>query len=139
MNLNKLNNWLTLIANIGVLIGIIVVVVELRQNTTAIEYDSYWNRVAAAADLRIPLIESDELARKYLEYAALGAPGVFSALDPYMDVVRNGENGLLAADLNAWDNQLSRLIEDTELRTQIALQAQADVRRNWLLSQHAQQ
>jgi hypothetical protein len=33
MDLNKTNRWLTLIANIGVLVGLIVLIFELSQNT----------------------------------------------------------------------------------------------------------
>jgi len=36
MKLPVINDWLTLIANLGVLIGVIAVVVELNQNTRAI-------------------------------------------------------------------------------------------------------
>ncbi len=35
MNLESLNKWLTLVANVGVLAGLIAVIVELQQNTTA--------------------------------------------------------------------------------------------------------
>ena len=60
MNLDSLNKWLTLLANFGVLIGLTVVIFEIRQNTTAIENDSYWNRVSVAVDLRAPLMESEQ-------------------------------------------------------------------------------
>ena len=36
MNTEKLNHWLALIANIGVLVGIIFLVIEIRQNTDAL-------------------------------------------------------------------------------------------------------
>ena len=36
-NLEKLNQWLTLAANVGVLIGIFVLVYEIQQNTEAIQ------------------------------------------------------------------------------------------------------
>ena len=37
MNLDSLNRWLTLIANIGVLIGIALLILELDQNVTAVK------------------------------------------------------------------------------------------------------
>ena len=37
MNSDRLNKWLTLIANIGVLVGLVVLVYEVRQNTQALQ------------------------------------------------------------------------------------------------------
>lgn len=37
MNLGKLNDWLTLLANIGVIAGIIFLAFEIRQNTTSLQ------------------------------------------------------------------------------------------------------
>ena len=34
MDVDKLNRWLTLVANLGVIVGIIFLIVEIRQNTT---------------------------------------------------------------------------------------------------------
>ena len=39
MNLEKLNQWLTLTANVGVLVGIIFLAIEIQQNTNAIQYE----------------------------------------------------------------------------------------------------
>ena len=75
---------------------------------------------------------------KFLEYSAAGVPGVYSNLETYNSVVRHGENGFLAANLDEWEEYLSRLVEDPVLRYQMATQAQETVRRDWLLSEHAQ-
>lgn len=89
------------------------------------------------APLKDNLFNRCKSAVKYLEYTAIGVPGVYSDLEPYRQAVRHGENGLLAASSEAWEEQLSRLIESPELRFNIASQAQEDVRRRWLLSEHA--
>ena len=68
MNMDNFNKWLAAVSNIGVLIGIVFLVVEIRQNTTAIESDTYWNRVSGAVDLRNPIVESDEFTSIFLEY-----------------------------------------------------------------------
>jgi hypothetical protein len=52
MNMDKLNRWLTLIANFGVLIGIIVVAVELRQTQTAMEGEASTMRAQMAIDIQ---------------------------------------------------------------------------------------
>ena len=74
---------------------------------------------------------------KFFEYSALGAPGVFSRLEPYTDVITHGHNGLLADSLDEWRTCLIQLIENDELRFQLATNAQATIKENWLLSQNA--
>ena len=44
MNFDKLNHWLTLLANIGVLIGIIVVAVQLQQTQTEMRAEASTTR-----------------------------------------------------------------------------------------------
>ncbi len=74
---------------------------------------------------------------KFLEYSALSIPGVYSRLDPYAQVVRDGKNGLLAGSLEEWEAQLTALIEDRSLRGRLGDAALETVRRDWLLSEHA--
>ncbi len=54
-----------------------------------------------------PLIDNQfnrcKSAIKYLEYSALGVPGVYSRLSPYSSVVKHGENGFLASTLEEWE------------------------------------
>jgi glycosyltransferase involved in cell wall biosynthesis len=76
---------------------------------------------------------------KYLEYSALGAPGVYSALDAYGDIVEHGKNGFLASSLLEWEQHLRRLVEDPGLRQEMGMNAQETVRRCGLLSEHAWQ
>ncbi len=74
---------------------------------------------------------------KFLEYSALGIPGVYSRLDPYTQVVKDGENGLLAGSLEEWEAQMADLIENDSLRGRLGEAAQETVRRDWMLSNHA--
>lgn len=74
---------------------------------------------------------------KFLEYSVLGAPGVYSRLEPYEGVVQHGQNGFLAYSLEEWEWCLTQLIEDDGLRMQMAEQAQKTIMENWLLSQNA--
>ncbi|MEJ2710751.1 MAG: glycosyltransferase [Anaerolineales bacterium] len=90
------------------------------------------------APLRETLFNRCKSAIKFLEYSALGAPGVYSRIDPYAGVVEHGENGFLASNLEEWQAYLSRLIEDPDLRRRMGAKAQETVRERWLLSQHAQ-
>lgn len=74
---------------------------------------------------------------KYLEYSALGVPGVYSRIPPYAGLITEGVNGLLASDLSEWRQAIYRLIEDPKLRSEIGAAAQDSVRKNWLLGDHA--
>jgi processive 1,2-diacylglycerol beta-glucosyltransferase len=61
---------------------------------------------------------------KFLDYAALGAPGIYSDLPVYADSVRHGETGLLAAnDTASWAAALRSLIEQPALRRELAANA----------------
>ena len=75
-------------------------------------------------------------AIKFLEYTALGAPGVYSRVAPYMDVIQHGSNGFLASTREEWLACLTQLVEDTALRLKLANNAQNTVRSSWLLSKN---
>jgi len=74
---------------------------------------------------------------KFFEYSSLGAPGIYSRLEPYEEVVTHGKNGLLASSLDEWKDSLIQLIEDNELRHRLATNAQASIKQKYLLSKNA--
>lgn len=71
---------------------------------------------------------------KYLDYSALGLAGIYSAGAPFEGVVDDGKTGLLATDLSGWTDALIRLIDDDELRLDLARAARADIRRHYTLA-----
>jgi glycosyltransferase involved in cell wall biosynthesis len=92
-----------------------------------------------SADIMIaPLCEnifnSCKSSIKYLEYSAIGVPGVYSNVNPYSEIITDGIDGLLAKNSSEWVNQLSRLIENQELRVKIVVNAQKKINEKWLLS-----
>jgi glycosyltransferase involved in cell wall biosynthesis len=93
----------------------------------------------ALAPLRDSPFNRSKSPVKFYEYSALGLPGVYSDVAAYNEVVVDHENGLLARDDDSWHEQLSALIENPELRSRLAQQAQAQLRENWLISNQAQQ
>jgi glycosyltransferase involved in cell wall biosynthesis len=76
---------------------------------------------------------------KYLEYGALGVPGVYSRVEPYSSVITQGVNGFLASSVEEWLETLVRLVENPALRQSIAANATEHINSNWLLSDHAYQ
>jgi len=63
---------------------------------------------------------------KFLEYSALGLPGIFSDVVPYSQSVCDGETGLVVPnDEEAWCAAILRLAENIDLRTQMASAARS--------------
>lgn len=67
---------------------------------------------------------------KFHDIAVLGGVGVYSRRPPYTEIVRHGENGLLAGDDPAeWQACIEGLLSDPEAAQAMAAQAAADARR----------
>jgi glycosyltransferase involved in cell wall biosynthesis len=76
---------------------------------------------------------------KFLEYSALGVPGVYSRLTPYTGIVSHGQNGLLAGSPEEWEAALVELIDTPARRAQLAQAASATVAGSWRLSARARE
>ncbi len=75
---------------------------------------------------------------KFLDYAALGAPGIYSDLPVYADSVRHGETGLLTAnDTASWVAALRSLIEQPDLRRELAANARSYLHNQRILAVRA--
>ncbi|MGB9668930.1 MAG: hypothetical protein ACPL0B_00960, partial [Anaerolineales bacterium] len=74
---------------------------------------------------------------KFFEYSSLGAPGVYSAIETYNKIIKNGINGFLASSYADWRDSLINLIENPVLRYEMALNAQETIKTKWLLSKNA--
>jgi glycosyltransferase involved in cell wall biosynthesis len=107
-----------------------------------------WSLEEEVANLRVldvglmPL-EDDPWTRgkcgyKALQYMAAGVPVVCSPVGMNADIVREGENGLLAADLADWERQVARLVESRELRERLGEAGRHSVEQNYSLAVLAQ-
>ena len=56
---DKLNNWLTLLANLAVLVGIGVLIIEINQNTQAIRLSSYQELTGQILEMNHLSLEND--------------------------------------------------------------------------------
>jgi len=61
---------------------------------------------------------------KALQYMAVGVPVVCSPVGMNSRIVTDGETGLLAADLNGWERQITRLLDSPSLRQQLGIAGQ---------------
>ncbi len=102
------------------------------------EYFQEQNCDIVIAPLHENLFNRCKSSIKFLEYSALGLPGVYSRVEPYQGVIQHGKNGFLASQSpDEWEKSLIQLIEDESLRNNLGAAAQETVRRDWLLSEHA--
>ncbi len=77
-------------------------------------------------------LPDDEWARgkcglKGLQYMALGIPTIMSPVGVNSDIIRDGENGFLAASTEDWVAKVSRLVDDAELRLRVGAAARNTV------------
>jgi glycosyltransferase involved in cell wall biosynthesis len=76
-------------------------------------------------DIGIMPLPDDEWSKgkcglKGLQYMALGIATVMSPVGVNTEIIQDGENGMLASEVDEWVEKLSRLIEDPELRRKCA-------------------
>jgi glycosyltransferase involved in cell wall biosynthesis len=89
----------------------------------------HWFTAHARWDIALGPLEATPFTRcksdlKALDYAAIGAAGIYSRVTPYAESVRDGETGLLAENtVPAWRAALERLVADGELRSRLAANA----------------
>jgi len=62
MNLDSTNRWLTLVANIGVMAGIIFFAFELRQNTVAMQLEAASNYQTSFNEVELLIVGNPEFA-----------------------------------------------------------------------------
>jgi glycosyltransferase involved in cell wall biosynthesis len=75
---------------------------------------------------------------KYLDYAAVGAAGIFSQSPAYSSTIHHKENGWVAENTpEAWEEALETLIRDSSLRLQIARNATHYLYSERILAQRA--
>lgn len=124
MELDNLNKWLSVLANLGVLIGIVVVVVEINQNTTAIQTDTAWSRAQWVLDYNLPASTESDLAEIEFKFRSLSADEVLALVEtPNLELYRMG----LRVNLD-------RIYQETRYLTRTSSEERR-VQRNQLLRQ----
>ena len=110
--MNKLNQWLTLVANLGVVIGLVLVAVEIRQNTNLAQVQTYRENTAELTQWRSQMLSDPELITLFSEYWKTGQ---FSELDQNQQT-RLGMmiNNLFSAYENAFYSYKFLIIEQEE-------------------------
>jgi len=85
MNTDKLNKWLSLLANIGVVIGLALLIFEIRQNSELVRAQIHQARSDAYVSARQELADSEHIIVVWQKLEAAGGPrnvSALSTLDP---------------------------------------------------------
>lgn len=94
-------------------------------------------QILAQFDINIaPLVTDNPFAQskseiKYVEAGLVRVPTVASPTEAYCYAIQSGDNGYLAQDERQWEEHLSALIEQAELRSAVAGRAYQDVLRRY--------
>ena len=92
----------------------------------------------AISPLRETLFTRCKSDIKYLDYAAIGAAGIFSQSPAYSSTIHHKIDGWIAENTpEAWEEALETLVQDSSLRLKIAGNAARYLYRERILAQHA--
>ncbi len=86
MKMEKLNSWLVLGANVGVLIGLLLLIYEIRQNTALMRAEIHSIRAEGKATRQIDLANDGELLQIVAKAQAAGFPEDPAGFDVLDDV-----------------------------------------------------
>lgn len=68
--MDRTNQWLTLVANLGVIAGLVFLGYEIRQNTNIAKASAYRENIQDIAEWRELFISDAEVARLYATYSS---------------------------------------------------------------------
>jgi len=103
------------------------------------EFASYFQKQTCdlfLAPLQDNIFNQGKSHLKFLEYSALGIPGVYSKISEYQKIVVHGKNGYLASNPIEWEESIINLIEDPVLRDRMGVEAFLTVHSDWILQNH---
>lgn len=107
------------------------------------QFVPWFRQIAQGCDLAIaPLVDNEfnqyKSPLKYLQYSAVGLPGIYSNCTPYKEIVADGENGILTKnDPDSWYRAISQVQQEREKLKSIAEKAKQLVLDRCLMSNFA--
>lgn len=107
MDSDRLNRWMTLAANIGVLIGIFLLIVELQQNTESTELQAAQSYVALSHELDFRIVDDPSLIAVFLTPADERTTEDLYRMDRWsFGLLRTWENGYFLYTRGVLDDDL---------------------------------
>ncbi len=130
MKLNKSKQWLALLANIGVVAGIVFLAFELQQNNKQLELQSYQSWVAANLEINAALTDpalSEIVAMGHLNSANLSSGSFVAYAMLNMSVMQMAQS----TDYLYRSGSLDRELWDAEMNRAAGILAFPGVRQWW--------
>ena len=94
MDSDRLNRWMTLAANVGVLAGIFMLLIELKQNTESAELQAAQSYVTLSHELDFRIVDDPSLIALFFTSPDERTPEQLWRLDRWhFGVLRTWENG----------------------------------------------
>jgi len=107
MDSDRLHRWITLAANLGVLVGIFLLLIELRQNTESAELQAAQSYVALSHELDFRLVDDPSLIALFYTSPDERTPEEVWRLDRwYFGSLRTWENGYYLYRKGVLDDEL---------------------------------
>ena len=107
MDSDQLNRWITLAANLGVLVGVFLLIVELRQNTESTELQAAQSYVALSHELDFRIVDDPSLIALFLTPPDRRTPEESYRLDRWhFGSLRTWENGFFLHNRGVLDHDL---------------------------------
>jgi len=123
MNSEKLNSWLTLGANVGVVIGLVLLIVEIRQNSALVRAQIHQARSDNYVAMSVDIADSEYLLPAYQKFAQAGGWGesaALEALDPVeTERIRRYAQGRLAGYDNLFYQYRQGYIDESFYQSRI--------------------
>ncbi len=104
MKADSINRWLTLGANIGVVIGLILLIVELNQNSNLVRAQIHQARSDNYESFMLDMADTEFLLPAYEKFSAAGGPADVSALDVLDSIERERIRRYFQGRLGGYDN-----------------------------------
>ena len=104
MNADSVNKWLTLSANVGVVIGLILLLIEIDQNNDLAKAQIHQTRADSWGDFRLTLGDSEHLLNAWMKFQDAGGPEDPNAIDQLDDLERNRVRQFLLHRYSDYDN-----------------------------------
>ncbi|MDW2323630.1 glycosyltransferase [Vibrio sp. 1159] len=108
---------------------------QLRRIPAVNSVKAYWT-LLEQADINLAVLVDDEIngcksELKWFEAACFGIPSVVSTTANYRDVIKDGEDGFIAATKADWVSALQTLIEQPKVRAQVAHAAMKRIKQEY--------
>ncbi|MDH3748679.1 MAG: hypothetical protein OER97_10780 [Gammaproteobacteria bacterium] len=100
----KITSWVTLGANLGVLVGLILLVVELDQNSDLVRAQIHQARSDNFEAFRVSMADTEQLLPAMVKFKAAGGPRDVSAIQQLDPIERERIRRYYAARLAGYDN-----------------------------------